>query len=96
MPNHTAVHSSEVTANSASDLAPDLLALLVGAKPHPDLAVTEPPVTVAGLVAAARSAAARLGRPVTLASADGRIAVAGAADLAHGQVRLVAGPPLKY
>jgi hypothetical protein len=74
---------------SAADLAPDLLALVTGAKPHPDMAAFEPVVTVAGLAAAARRAAQELGAPVAVSAIDGRVAVAGLADLAQGQVRLV-------
>ena len=37
-------------------LAPDLLALFLGATPHPDIAIPEPAVTIAGLAAAARAA----------------------------------------
>jgi hypothetical protein len=36
-------------------LAPDLVALFLGATPHPDIAIPEPAVTVAGLAAAARA-----------------------------------------
>lgn len=36
-------------------LAPDLLALLLGATPHPDVAIPEPTVTIADLAAAARA-----------------------------------------
>jgi hypothetical protein len=37
-------------------LAPDLLALFFGARPHPDVVIPQPLVTVAGLAAAARAA----------------------------------------
>ena len=36
-------------------LAPDLVALVLGATPHPDIAIPEPAVTIAGLAAAARA-----------------------------------------
>lgn len=36
-------------------LAPDLVALLLGATPHPDIVIPEPMVTVADLAAAARA-----------------------------------------
>ena len=36
-------------------LAPDLIALFLGATPHPDIVIPEPTVTVAGLAAAARA-----------------------------------------
>jgi hypothetical protein len=77
----------------SSSLAPDLVAMFTGLQPHPDVAAAEPLATVAGLAAAARMAAAILGEPVSLSSADGRVAVAGAPDLAPGQVRLVASDP---
>jgi hypothetical protein len=48
MPNHA---SSTATAA----LAPDLIALFLGATPHPDIVIPEPTVTVAGLAAAARA-----------------------------------------
>jgi hypothetical protein len=84
-----AASSLSTSRLSAADLAPDLLALVTGAKPHPDMAAFEPVVTVAGLVAAARRAAQELGAPVAVSAIDGRVAVAGLADLAQGQVRLV-------
>ena len=36
-------------------LAPDLVALFLGATPHPDIAIPEPQVTIADLAAAARA-----------------------------------------
>lgn len=36
-------------------LAPDLVALLLGATPHPDIVIPEPAVTIADLAAAARA-----------------------------------------
>jgi hypothetical protein len=36
-------------------LAPDLVALFLGATPHPDIVIPEPAVTIAGLAAAARA-----------------------------------------
>ncbi|MEY9895501.1 hypothetical protein ABIA35_009534 [Catenulispora sp. MAP12-49] len=36
-------------------LAPDLVALFLGATPHPDIVVPEPTVTIADLAAAARA-----------------------------------------
>ncbi|NUR27757.1 MAG: hypothetical protein HOV83_18260 [Catenulispora sp.] len=40
----------------APDLAPDLVALFLGATPHPDIVIPEPLVTIADLAAAARAA----------------------------------------
>jgi hypothetical protein len=36
-------------------LAPDLVALFLGATPHPDIEIPEPQVTIADLAAAARA-----------------------------------------
>ncbi|ACU76434.1 hypothetical protein Caci_7610 [Catenulispora acidiphila DSM 44928] len=36
-------------------LAPDLVALFLGATPHPDIVIPEPTVTIADLAAAARA-----------------------------------------
>ena len=56
MPNQA---SSTATAAPAPDLAPalapDLVALFLGATPHPDIVIPEPTVTVADLAAAARA-----------------------------------------
>ena len=53
MPNQA---SSTATAALAPDLvAPDLIALFLGATPHPDIVIPEPTVTVADLAAAARA-----------------------------------------
>jgi hypothetical protein len=49
-----------------STLAPDLLALFVGAQPHPDVVIPQPLVTVAGLAAAARAASPDPGTPVSM------------------------------
>jgi hypothetical protein len=44
------------TAAAALDaLAPDLVALFLGATPHPDIVIPEPAVTIADLAAAARA-----------------------------------------
>ena len=43
---------------SLEALAPDLVALFLGARPHPDIVIPQPQVTVAGLAAAARAASA--------------------------------------
>ena len=43
-------------------LAPDLVALLLGATPHPDIVIPEPTVTVADLAAAARAEGVAAGR----------------------------------
>jgi len=40
---------------SPDALAPDLVALFLGAAPHPDIVIPEPLVTIADLAAAARA-----------------------------------------
>ncbi|MEY9863291.1 hypothetical protein ABH935_008940 [Catenulispora sp. GAS73] len=55
--------ATATTALTPDLLAPDLVALFLGATPHPDIVIPEPTVTVADLAAAARAegvAAARL------------------------------------
>ena len=52
MPNQASLTASR----TADAIAPDLLALFDGARPHPDIAVPERFVTVAELAAAARAA----------------------------------------
>ena len=49
-------NQASLTGSPAAAIAPDLLALFDGAEPHPDIAVPKRFVTVADLVAAARSA----------------------------------------
>lgn len=78
----------------ASSLAPDLVAMVAGEAPHPELGQPgESLPTVAGLAAAARMAAGILGEEVTLSLGDGRVVVAGTPGLAPGHVRLVAAGP---
>ncbi|MFL6111182.1 MAG: hypothetical protein ACJ786_07510 [Catenulispora sp.] len=47
------------TPSTHHALAPDLVALFLGATPHPDIVIPEPRVTIAELAAAARAS----GRP---------------------------------
>ena len=65
MPNQAPVPAAATAATTTATLAqkplphealaPDLVALFLGATPHPDIAIPEPAVTVAGLAAAARA-----------------------------------------
>ncbi|MEZ0115885.1 hypothetical protein ABH920_009927 [Catenulispora sp. EB89] len=48
--------------NPTPALAPDLVALFLGATPHPDIVIPEPTVTVADLAAAARAEGVAAGR----------------------------------
>ena len=66
MSNQTSVLASSAYAVDTDALAPDLLALFLGAQPHPDVVIPRPLVTVAGLAAAARAAAPDPGAPVAL------------------------------
>ena len=47
---------NQAPATTTGTLTPDLLALVLGATPHPDIVIPEPAVTIAGLAAAARAA----------------------------------------
>jgi len=46
---------NQAVPTDATTLAPDLVALFVGATPHPDIVIPEPRLTVADLAAAARA-----------------------------------------
>ena len=66
MPNQassTATAAFALSPAPAPDLlAPDLVALFLGATPHPDIVIPEPTVTVADLAAAARAEGVAAGR----------------------------------
>ena len=47
-------NDTKLVASAADNLAPDLVALFLGAQPHPDIVIPQPTVTVADLFAAAR------------------------------------------
>ena len=50
-----ATATAALTTLSHDTLAPDLVALVLGTTPHPDIVIPEPAVTIAGLAAAARA-----------------------------------------
>ena len=54
-PAAAAASASDLVALASDLVAPDLLALVLGATPHPDVVIPEPAVTVAGLAAVARA-----------------------------------------
>ena len=67
MPDQASSSSSSTLASPLDALAPDLVALFLGATPHPDIVIPEPRVTIADLVAIARAQSA--GTPEAAAGA---------------------------
>jgi hypothetical protein len=59
-------NQASLTGPAAEAIAPDLLAMFAGAQPHPDIETPQRFVTVADLVAAARSVYGDRDRPVML------------------------------
>jgi hypothetical protein len=55
MPNQASPASVPTVTPAHDSLAPDLVALFLGATPHPDIVIPEPKVTIAELAAAARA-----------------------------------------
>ncbi|MEY9925391.1 hypothetical protein ABH926_000011 [Catenulispora sp. GP43] len=55
MPDQASPAATAGLTFSHDALAPDLLALFLGATPHPDIVIPEPTVTIADLAAAARA-----------------------------------------
>jgi hypothetical protein len=53
--------TSSTLAGPLDALAPDLVALVLGATPHPDIVIPEPRVTIADLAAIARAQSAGAG-----------------------------------
>ena len=54
-PNTAPALSRDALPGAHDRLAPDLVALFLGATPHPDIVIPEPRVTIAALAAAARA-----------------------------------------
>ena len=61
MPNQASSAPTAALTLPHDALAPDLVALFLGARPHPDIVIPEPVVTIAELAAAARAAGAAAG-----------------------------------
>jgi hypothetical protein len=55
MPNQASPAPAAAVTLPRDALAPDLVALFLGATPHPDIVIPEPTVTIADLAAAARA-----------------------------------------
>ena len=55
MPNQASPAPAAAMTLPHDALAPDLVALFLGATPHPDIVIPEPTVTIADLAAAARA-----------------------------------------
>ncbi|NUR62036.1 MAG: hypothetical protein HOV87_25745 [Catenulispora sp.] len=51
----SAISARSTLASPLDALAPDLVALVLGATPHPDIVIPEPQVTIADLAALARA-----------------------------------------